>query len=366
MPLPRDAQPDRRKLITIPELPEAIATCLAQRQSMCIHGGTGIGKTSLVDQTLTALEHTMQLFVVGYRESTDLAGTPNFRTNEDGDIETFWSVPSFVVKARRLAREAATHGRPHVIFWDELNRVENINVLNAAAQAIHESNFGDHYVENLWHIAAVNDAADSSGVTAMPDHLRARFVHYYVVPDVPGWLDWARKQGLHPAVIDYVRKHPNHLCLHDRKVDASPNPRTWEFCSNTLTQRRSKTVEDASIYGSIGTTVGEQFVPHLALIRSLAGKYDIPRILQNPSTEPVPTEVSEQYAVANAVSMYATLQTADNAVTYLRRMSGEMQTFGILAALRRTGNGDQAASPLHKCGRVAQWITAFNQERSAE
>lgn len=367
MPLPRDsrAQPDRRKLITISDLPEAIAACLAQGQAMCIHGGTGVGKTSVVRQTLLALEHTSQLFVVGYRQSTDLAGIPNYRMNEDGEQETFWTVPSFVVTARRLAKAALAQGRPHVIVWDELNRVENINVLNAAAQAIHENNFGDHYVDNLWHIAAVNDAGDSSGVTAMPDHLRARFVHYYVVPDVPGWLDWARKQGLHPAVIDYVRKHPDHLVMHDKKVDASPNPRTWEFCSNTLAQRRSTAVENASIYGAIGPTVGEQFVPHLALIRSLAGKYDIPRILASPTTEPVPTEVSEQYAVSNAVSMYTTLNTADNAVTYLRRMSGEMQTFAILAALRRTGEGDQAKSPLHACPKVAQWIIEFNQARAA-
>src|SRR5512138_1200513 len=114
---------------------------------MCIHGGTGIGKTSVIGQKLAALDHTMQLFVVGYRESTDLAGTPNYRTNDEGEVETYWTVPSFVVKARRLAREAASKDRPHVIFWDELNRVENINVLNAAAQAIHENNFGDHYVD---------------------------------------------------------------------------------------------------------------------------------------------------------------------------------------------------------------------------
>lgn len=360
MPSYATQQPDRRLRIPISMLGVVLERCVTQRQNVIVHGGVGIGKTSVVAQTACKLGLTMDTFIVGYRESTDLTGVPWTMVNPDtGEMETHWAVPNFVTRLRKAAALAAQQNKPHMVFWDELNRVDNINTLNAAAQAIHESNFGDHYVPNLVHVAAVNDAAESTGTTQMPDQLRNRAIHIYVVAEPQGWLTWARAGNLlgpgAPNVIAYINDHPDHLYAPDRKSDAFPTPRVWEFLSNVLDPALPRDAENALIYGAIGPAHGEQFVPMLHLQRTMASRYSLAKILQNPTTEPVPAEVSAQYAIAAALSSLMTVNNGQAACTYLARMSAEMQTFAMLGAYRRTGG---QASPLFDVPAFSRWIGA--------
>src|SRR5689334_4060547 len=102
MPTPA-TQPDRRKFLTVAELPEAIEVAVKQRQPLCIHGGVGIGKTSAVWQTAGKLGCTAQLLLTSNREATDVTGIPFTQRNAEGCLETEWAIASFVSQARKLA-----------------------------------------------------------------------------------------------------------------------------------------------------------------------------------------------------------------------------------------------------------------------
>jgi len=218
----------------------------------------------------------------------------------------------------------------------------------------------------------------------MSEAARNRVVHLYATADTPSWLAWAKRDSdsartaepfqflpayptiasgrIRPECIAYLDNHPDHLHQFDRHADAFPTPRSWEFVSRILNPNLPPEVERALITGAIGMAVGGQFYAHLCLYRTLAGKFNIPRIIANPQTEPLPTDVSSRYAVASALSLRMDPTNATNIVTYLTRMPGEHQAFAILSAVRRTAvNGDDELSPLNQVGAINRWRVA-NQD----
>lgn len=48
---------------------------------------------------------------------------------------------------------------------------------------------------------------------------------------VENWLEWARKEGVHPKVIAFIEANPSDL----NPEDGSTNPRQWAKMSNFLT-----------------------------------------------------------------------------------------------------------------------------------
>jgi len=339
-----------------PALSRTLARRLRTRHAVCVHGPVGIGKSSIARDLacLPEVAHVETLYLL-HRDPTDF-GLP-VPDVPSGTVRML--VPAWLSALIDMAK--ANPDKLFVILWDELNRAA-LSLQNVAARAILENVLGDAPLPpNIRHVACVNDAQDSAGTTPMPEHLRNRFIHLYLWPDFEGWQVWALHH-IREEVISYLHKHPEHLhvCLFDdttraqyRNADAFPSPRVWEFVSDSLEDDQPAEDERATIAGAVGVPVAQQFGVHLQTFRTLVGRYNIPDILANPGTHPVPgpREISENYAIAAALARLATPQTANAVGTYLARLPAEFAALGVLALRRR----DPA---LLNCPSLAAWQVA--------
>lgn len=371
--------------LTPTEISIALRAALASRQPICIHGPVGIGKSQTVAQAVQNIPGaTWQLEPTSRRDPTDYSGIP---MPDTATRTTVWCEPAFLVNAREQALAHPTI--PHVIFWDEFNRAAP-SVQNVAMSFILDNRSGEFVLPpNVCHALAINDANDSSMVTAMSEAGRNRVVHVYQRADTDAWLLWATGRlpadrasakgpqagacaatcepfafdnyvdtvtgRVRPEVIAFFDNHPDALHVFDRHADAFPTPRSWEFVSRILNPALPPTVERALICGAVGVPYGTQFWSHLQTIRTLAGRYSVKDILANPTTAAVPTEVSALVMVTNGLSLRIDATNATAALTWLARVPNEYAAFAILGAIRRTGN---EASPLHAVAAVNAWKLA--------
>jgi MoxR-like ATPase len=368
---------DRPAPITLSpaELAIALRACLRARQPVCVHGPVGIGKTQTVRQAIASIAGaTLQVEPAARRDPTDYSGIP---FPDQATRTAIFYRPSFFDHATQAAESHPD--LPHAIFWDEFNRAPAA-VQNVALNIILENQTGEHVLpSNVCHILAVNDAQDSAGTTQMSEAARNRVIHLYGRTDYASWNEWAtatlaadRKPAEQAAfqfhcntddvtgrvrheLIAYMQDNPDALHQFDRHADAFPTPRSWEFVSRIIDATLPPNVERALICGAVGVPHGTQFYAYLGMVRQLAGKFSFARALANPTGEPIPSEVSARYAIANAFAQRLEPANVQAAMQYVNRLPGEYQAFVVLGAIRRTGGKE---SPLHACGPITQWKLA--------
>lgn len=173
-------------------------------------GHTGIGKSEIVEETARDLGIGFVAFDLSLCEPSDLLGLPRV----DAD-RTVYAPPA------RLPREGAG-----ILLLEELNRAERF-VLAPALQLLSARRLNDYVLPPGWSIvAATNPEGSDYDVDRLDPALRSRFLQIHVEPDRHNWIGWARRTGLHPAVVRLVESLPEAL-------EAAP-PRSWTFASRVL------------------------------------------------------------------------------------------------------------------------------------
>ena len=129
-----------------------------------------------------------------------------------------------------IARE-----EPYVLFLDELNACSQ-EVQKAFYSLIHERRIGEyHLAKGSVVIGAGNRMQDSAIVKTMSSALINRMFHVQLKVDVKEWLNWACDNDLHPWVIDYITKRPDHLCAEPPKTEEQfSTPRSWHMLSDAI------------------------------------------------------------------------------------------------------------------------------------
>ena len=96
----------------------------------------------------------------------------------------------------------------------------------------------------------------------------SRFIQVTLVPDQTEWLDWAGRNNIHRAVIDYVGID---LTIFD---SANSNPRAWKFVSDILHVADRGAFDRNTIRAAVVGLVGDQ--RGMAFLRILSKQTDRP------------------------------------------------------------------------------------------
>lgn len=349
------AQPDPLYL-TITDAARAVLTCVANRQPVMIHGPVGVGKSSVIEAVLAAHAVSLQVEMTSYMDATDANGIP-VPDHATGSVR--WYRPALVEIANAAAASQGAD-RPHVILHDEFNRGA-MSVQNTLMRAILNNVCGTHpLASNVCHVAAVNDAADSSGVTTMSEASRNRFVHVYVKGDAAALIQWGEGNdtltntqhppltfaptyqslgtgNLRPEVLSYLAKRPEHAHCVERGADAFATSRSWEFVSRVLGTPSAANIERALIAGSVGVAIGREFCNHLAMYRAMVGRFDLRAIIADPHGAPLPgDDISAAYAIAHGLIANADASNFGRVLTYADRLRREFNALVVLGSVRRT------------------------------
>lgn len=220
--------------------------------SWMLHGGPGVGKTQIVQQL--AAEIGARLFDLRLTtiEPQDLRGLPYY----DHDTrKTLWYRPE------DLPDDPDT---PSVLFLDELTAAAP-HLQPAVYGLLQERRVGPHRLPaSVFMVAAGNTVEDGAIAYEMGSALSDRLVHLHVQASATDWLEnYAVPQGLHPAVVAFVRTRPDLLETTAQSLDRgemiAATPRSWERVSNVLQAVPDRRLRNMMVAGTVGEAVAAEF-----------------------------------------------------------------------------------------------------------
>ena len=309
--------------ITAKEAVDLIVMMMSIRpkQAIMLWGDSGIGKSELICQIATLTVRKLIDFRTNIREPVDMRGVPvaNQKTRT-----TDWYTPS------ELPKSDGSDG-PTLLFIDEIN-TGTMQMMAVMMQLVLERRVGDYLLpDNCVIVAAGNRSKDSRAVVQMPKPLRNRFAHFTLVVDHASWIDHAKRTGLPAELIAFIRFRPDSLHRQPKGDENSYcTPRSIYNCGDYVNQPpRLRLKVFTALIGKTDAVELEGFV---SMFQDMP---DINDILANPTTAKVPTEPSQRYAVANALSKLADRKTFTNVITYAKRLPRDFEALTVLEATDR-------------------------------
>lgn len=234
-------------------------------------GGPGVGKSQCVSQLAenihqqTGMQVNLVKIELQFSTPPDLKGLP---VADPGSDSARWL----------LSTEFKLDPDPRVlniIFLDELTDALP-SVLAAAKTLILERRVADHALpDNTLIIAAGNRAEDKATVSRLPGPLANRFMHFSVKADYPQWEAWAKKAGVHPAVLAFLHANPDKL-VGEPTHSAFPTPRTWVDVSDILHLMDSTPDAESVMIGAlVGMGLAAEFSAWYRCCQNLPSFQDI-------------------------------------------------------------------------------------------
>jgi hypothetical protein len=240
-----------------------------------IWGPPGIGKSSLVQQFAAQVGLRCVSLLGSQLAPEDLIGVPQIV----GDVSRFCP-PAMI--ARR---------EPYCLFLDELNACSH-EVQKAFYSLIHERRVGEYELPaGSIVIGAGNRAQDSAIVKPMSSALLNRMVHVHLKVSPRDWLEWARRSGVHPLVLDYVQNRPDHLWSQPPKHEEPfSTPRSWHILSDALNGWGEKVPDDRLDVLAHGCLTPHHAGQFKAFVKHLRSQYRLGAILKGEAGWPAEPE----------------------------------------------------------------------------
>ena len=206
---------------------------------ICLMGPAGIGKTEIVRQVAQEQDLAFLSYSITHHTRQSAIGLPRL---VDGTVEgrqvsmTEYTMSEIIAQVYRTMEK--TGKDEGILFLDEFNCASE-SLRPILLQLLQDKSFGPHAIPEGWMLVLAGNpteynraASDLDPVTAD----RLRMVH--IRPDYAAWLPYARKQGVHPVILSYLRDHRDHfyLCRSDEGAGtALVTARAWEDLSVMLT-----------------------------------------------------------------------------------------------------------------------------------
>lgn len=227
---------------------------------LLIWGKQGVGKSAIVKSLEKALPGYKVLDIrLSQKESVDIAGMPH--TAEIKINGKPYNVLDF--HPPRWFLESLLEGKC-ILFFDELNRAKE-EVIQSIFELIYDRRLNGHKLpETVFMCSACNPADDNFDVRDLADAaLKDRFLHVIANPSKKEWLDWAKKEKIHPNVINFAKEEdqafgkPLNFTL--KELDLESSSRTLERASQIENLELSDNIKISLYQGLFGEEGGIQY-----------------------------------------------------------------------------------------------------------
>lgn len=251
-----------------------------------LHGPAGTGKTSVVYQVAEDLDFDRVVMIrAAEMRPEDLTGPPF--PYEEGysqfhppmvllQLTKEWHEKK-KAEFERLKAEGKVEGEYKmpgkvVLFLDELPNAHP-DVQATLHSLILDRTFGVEnftLLDSVHIIAAGNRREDGAHVYEMSAPMRTRIAPHIVVhPSPEEWVQWARKNDIHPAIIAFLPQHEELFYDYDKKSKALTyaSYRTWAMASEVCKSIKDMEILRKALAGTVGPGAASEFMGFLETAR---------------------------------------------------------------------------------------------------
>ena len=288
----------------ISKLASFVSKCWDSDVVPMVLGSPGLAKSAVIKQLCESKGYRMIDIRCSMLEPTDFRGLPYVI---DGKVA--WGRPS------QLPED---DGSVTVLYMDEFTQ-SNKPVQAACLQVVWDKCFGDYPLpKNTLMVMAGNKTSDRAGCTGLISPMVNRLCIVEVEMDIDSWLPWAYANGVRKEVCGFIEMCPQHLSPGVPKSEGTPfpTPRSWDMLSRF----------DQPDYDIIAGLIGPEIAPSYWGWLSVFGKFDLPKMLMDPTGCEIPEGQDIRYAITAGLaerSTNASEKELDACVTLSTRMSPE-------------------------------------------
>ncbi len=248
-------------------------------------GPPGLGKTAIMEQIARECGVGLVSYTMTHHTRQSAIGLPQIRTREYGGRSytvTEYTMSEIIASVYDcMEQKKCTEG---ILFIDEINCVSE-TLSPVMLQFLQNKRFGVHEVPPGWMIVAAGNPRDYNRQAREFDIVtmdRLRVIE--IEPDLESFLDYASDQGVHPAILSYLRLKPDrfYTAVSGAAEKVFVTARGWEDLSMLLLSYEDMHLEpgEDQVRQYLGEKrTAEEFASYYRLFRKYGRDYDIEGIL---------------------------------------------------------------------------------------
>lgn len=241
-----------------------------QRLPIYLEGPVGIGKTEMVEQVAREEGIGFISYSITHHTRNSLLGLPVIREFPDGRKYTEYTVSEVIAAIEEAIQSGKGEG---LLLLDEFNCMSD-TVMPIMLSFLQNKKIGEHQLPDGWILVLCGNPGEYNKSAREFDMATLdRVRKMQVVGELDDYLDYAAKQKVHPAVIDYLKIHRNHFyqvkTATKYEESVCVTSRSWSNLSKVL-----YVYERRGLYEMITESFVEEFIKESQIARSFFLYYD--------------------------------------------------------------------------------------------
>ena len=256
-----------------------------RQRPILLMGPPGIGKTQIMEQAARECGVALVAYTITHHTRQSAVGLPFIRQKHYGNRDV--SVTEYTMSeiiASIYEKMEATGLQEGILFIDEINCVSE-TLAPTMLQFLQCKTFGNQAVPAGWVIVAAGNPPEyNKSVRDFDIVTLDRVRRMDIQPDLPAWREYARKVGVHGAILSYLELHPQNFYQINADVEGAQfvTARGWEDLSNLLdTYEKLGMQADEEVIRQYlqHRTIAEDFASYLDLYYKYRDDYGVEEIL---------------------------------------------------------------------------------------